>query len=116
MKKTLLTAALSALLLSACNNSISDTQINQDVHRVVSKAEQCYANVHNDLLDSLDLEYFSDCNEELQDMLTDTYKKYEKEEDRRKFDSLFMVEIQKKDIDNDFISVMLEIYRMNFDE
>lgn len=116
MKKSIFIAALSALMLSACNSSISDIQINQDVHRVVAKAEQCYANVHNDLLDSLDLEYFSSCNEELQDMLSDTYKKYKKDEDRRKFDSIFMVEIQKKDIDNDFISVMLEIYGMNYDE
>lgn len=113
MKKTIKIAALAAIMLSACNNSISDDQINLDVHRLVSKTEQCYANVHNDLIDSMDLDYFTTCNEELQEMMADIDEKYQKEEDHRKFDSLFMVEIQKKDLDNDLISLMLEIYGMN---
>ncbi|MCR5065347.1 MAG: hypothetical protein K6A67_06200 [Bacteroidales bacterium] len=113
MKKTIIIAALAAIMLSACNSSISDDQISLDVHRLVSKTEQCYANVHNDLIDSMDLDYFTTCNDELQEMMADIDEKYQKEEDHRKFDSLFMVEIQKKDLDNDLISLMLEIYRMN---
>ena len=116
MKKTIMFAALAATMFVACNNSANDAQISMDVHRLVAKTEQCYANVHNDLLDSLDEEYFADCNNELQKMMDDIAAKYTNEKDRRKFDSLYMDEIQRSDIDNDLISMMEEIYGMNYDE
>lgn len=115
MKKTFVYIVLTTAMFAACNNSIDEAQMRQDVHRIVAKTEQCYANVHDDLIDSLDVDYFRKCNEELEEMIDDTYERYDNEKDRRKFDSLFMVEIQNSNIDNDFISLMLEIYGMNED-
>ncbi|MBQ6955257.1 MAG: hypothetical protein IJP80_01410 [Bacteroidales bacterium] len=115
MKRIIMIAALTAIVFAACNNSIDETTMRQDVHRIVAKTEQCYANVHNDLIDSLDEEYFASCNDELNEMMADNYKKYRKEEDRRKFDSIFFEEIQNSNIENDYISLMLEIYGMNED-
>ena len=59
MKRTISIAALAAVLFVSCNNNVDDAKISQDVHRLVAKTEQCYANVHNDLIDSLDVEYFN---------------------------------------------------------
>ncbi|MBQ1408296.1 MAG: hypothetical protein IIY87_00885 [Bacteroidales bacterium] len=116
MKKTTLLAALAAMMFVACNSSVNEATMRADVHRLVAKTEQCYANVHNDLLDSLDVEYFETCNDELIKMMSDTEKKYKSESDRRRFDSLFMAEIAKSDLDNDLISTMMEIYTMDFSE
>lgn len=111
IKRTIL-IAFATTILAACNNSIDDAQIHQDVHRIVAKTEQCYANVHDDLIDSLDVEYFGKCTDELEEMIDDIYNKYGKENDRRKFDSIFMAEIQNSNIDNDYISLMQEIYEL----
>ena len=116
MKKTPMIVAATAIMLSACNSSINDAEIKADVHRIVAKTEQCYANVHNDLIDSMDVDFFNACNDELDMMMADIDKKYSDEKDRRKFDSTFMVEIQNSELDNDLISLMLEIYGMNFEE
>lgn len=116
MKKTLLFAALAAFFFAACNSSVSDEQMSKDVHLLVSKTEQCFANVHNDLIDSLDVEFFQTCNDELDQMMMEIDGKYSNKEDRRKFDSLFMSEIQKSDLDNDLISLMMEIYEMDFED
>ena len=113
MKRTITIVALTGLMLAACNNSIDDAEVRQDVHRLVSKTEQCYANVHNDLLDSLDVDYFTKCNDELMEMLDDIDKKYKDPKDRRKFDSTFFEEIDRSDLDNDIISMMQELYGMN---
>lgn len=115
MKRTIMIAVFTALSFAACNNSVDEAQMHQDVHRIVAKTEQCYANVHDDLIDSLDVDYFGKCSDELNNMMDDIYKKYKNEKDRRMFDSLFMIEIQKSNIDNDYISLMQEIWNMDFD-
>lgn len=113
MKSPITIVALTALMLTACNNGIDDAEVGQDVHRLVSKTEQCYANVHNDLIDSLDVDYFTKCNDELMEMLDDIDKKYKDPKDRRKFDSTFFDEIGRSGLDNDIISMMEELYGMN---
>lgn len=116
MKRTFFIAALATVLFVSCNNSIDDAQISKDVHRLVAKTEQCYANVHNDLIDSLDVEYFNKCNDELIELMDEMEKKYSDEKKQRKFDSIFFEEIRRSDLDNDIISMMEEIYEMNYEE
>lgn len=113
MKKTIVLSFLFSALLTACNSSMSDNEIRDDVHRLISKTEQCFANVHNDLVDSAYLESFEKCNDELDLLIAEIDKKYENRDERHRFDSLFMEEIANSDLDNDLISTMQEIYGMN---
>ena len=99
MKRLLSLFAVVALLMSftACKNNMR-----RDVKRLAHKTEQCFSKVDiNDPMSSSN-EEFSECYDELEELMAHYDTIYKGEEESVKFGRMYLEELQKTDIPQEF--------------
>lgn len=113
MKKSLLLLA-SLILLFATSSCKSNMR--RDAKRLSHKTEQCFSKVDiNDPNNSENVE-FEECYEELQELMDQYDKKYKNPEQSAKFAKIFLEELQKSDVPNEFKELYNYLYSLGEEE
>ena len=99
MKRAFTIVVLVALLsfLGGCQKSM-----HRDVKRLAHKTSQCFSKVSiNDPANS-ENEEFNECYDKLEELMSEYDKKYSTEEEREEFGRMYLEELNKSDLPQEF--------------
>ena len=92
------------------------SRMKRDVKRLAHKTEQCFSKVDLNSPNNADNEEFTECYGKLEKLMNKLDKKYSSEEESLEFGRLYLEELQKSSLPDDFKELCSYLYDLGTDE
>lgn len=112
MKKLVSLLVVAVLLFSVTS---CKSNMRRDVKRLAHKTEQCFSKVDINDPSNYENQEFTECYQELEELMTQYDKKYSDEQQSVKFGKMYLEELQKSDLPDEFKELFNFLYGMGND-